>query len=308
MQPQPIVVPAIAPDMPTGSLAERAMLVTLNMSTWSGQKVDKGVTNEVARIHGNAADMGAYQKRLVSKDSPLTKLKKIQGQARLDHYARTLPWADNGLRILSNHGYFGYMEAMSKYRTEFDDVLNGEFLPQYQSIKDAAKLALNGLYDESDYPSHSRISQRFEFRVKVLPFPTADDFRVSLGDAEINRVRCQIQEQTTAVIQAAMADVWGRVSDAISKLANKLKAYQPGSEYERAQGTFHDSLVGNIIELLDLLPGLNITQDPNLSAVAARAKVELTAYTADQLRDSDQVRMQVADAAGAILKSMEDFI
>jgi hypothetical protein len=51
---------------------------------------------------------------------------------------------------------------------------------------------LGGLFRPEDYPLSTEIRDKFGFETKVMPLPDADDFRVSLGDEEKDRVKRQI--------------------------------------------------------------------------------------------------------------------
>jgi hypothetical protein len=50
-------------------LHERAMLVKLNISQWTGRKKDKRITKETNAFYGAAKSSGSYSKVLVSKDA-----------------------------------------------------------------------------------------------------------------------------------------------------------------------------------------------------------------------------------------------
>src|SRR5262245_28756261 len=89
-------------------ITERAMLVDLTISVWSGTKYDRTVSAEVARQHNTATDVGRYNKRLLARNAPLTELQKIATAARTDHYAMTSPWLDTGQRILSSEMYLDH--------------------------------------------------------------------------------------------------------------------------------------------------------------------------------------------------------
>jgi len=288
----------------THSLTDRAMLISLNIRQWSAQKNDKRVDKEVSDNHNSDITMGRYNKSLVAKDA-LEKLKKIAGAARTEHYFRTLPWRDDGYRILSSAGYFDYSAKIADFKAEFDSALN-HFLQAYPRYVVDAQGKLNGLYNAADYPSASQIARKFEFTTLIQPLPDASDFRVSLGDDETRRIREEMQEQTQAVIDSAMRDVWKRCYDVTQKMSERLKSF---SRTENGtQGAFRDSLVTNITELLDILPSLNITRDKELDRIAADMRRNLTSYDAEELREQDTARMRVAEDAERIMKAMEDYI
>lgn len=286
-------------------LTDRAMLVNLSISQWTASKNDKKVTREVAAKHGNVENMGRFNKSLVAKDA-LETVKKLAGKARTEHYKRTLPWRDGGDRILSSAGYWEYSREMRSIMAEFNAAVDS-FVSDYPNFVADAKVALNGLFDASDYPTASAIREKFALLFDIFPMPTSDDFRVNLGDTETARIKTELETQTNAMLNRAMSEVWGRMKDVIGKMSERLKAYTVDGT-GKAGNPFRDSLVGNITELLDILPSLNLTNDANVTAFAVEMRTHLTAYTPEQLRESEGTRKDVANRADEILSKMAAFV
>lgn len=69
------------------NLAEKALLVTLNISQWSARKYDRKVTEEVNDTH-QAKDAGRFNKLLIDK-THLDEIQKIVNEAR--HFHATKP-------------------------------------------------------------------------------------------------------------------------------------------------------------------------------------------------------------------------
>lgn len=290
---------------PTGvhRINESAMLVSLTVRRWHPHKTDEEVSQEVAAQHKASREMGKYRKRLLAKTT-FKKLSTIINEIRNFHYFHTLPWSE-GERILSQLGYFEYMKQLSKLRQEFDAEWRA-FLPLYPALKEEAKLRMGSLYKEEDYPSIDAIATKFGVDVIVSPIPAGEDFRVDLGAAELKRVRTQLEEQSKAVIEEAIKSVWGRLQKVVQHAAERLKAYQEVDG--KVEHSFRDTVVTNISELLDVIPALNITNDPKLVEFAAAIRQELTAYSGTVLRDDPKVRATVAQKADDILAKMAGFL
>jgi hypothetical protein len=286
-------------------ITSKAMLVNLCISQWTAQKHDKKITREVADTHGNREDMGRYQKSLVAKDA-LEEIKRLASAARVAHYKRTLPWRDGGDRILSSAGYFQYTQEMREYQTKWDDAVN-KFVANYGQYVTDARTSLNGLFNADDYPSDAEIRAKFGLTFDLVPMPTSEDFRVDLGTEETTRIKTQIENDSRAMLDRAMKNVWERLSDVVSHAASRLKAYEQSPE-GKVKNPFRDSLVSNITELLDLLPSLNLTDDTNITQFAANIRASLTQYTPDQLRESEIVRASVVASADEIMIKMGQFL
>ena len=286
-------------------VTEKAMLAKLKISRWSASKHDKKISEEVAQKHGADPTMGRYSKRLVAKEH-LDKIAQIATRARHHHYENTLPWLDDGARILPAANYFDYMQQQNALRAQFEQEV-AEFAKGYPAVVDEARRSLNGLFDPADYPSPSEIGGKFTMQVDVDPMPSADDFRVSLSEDENARIRESIQTRLDDAVQNAVNEVWHRVHDLVAHMVERLRAYKVTPE-GKVENTFRDSLVGNIRQMVDLLPKLNITQNNALEAMRQRLADELCGIDAPMLREDETVRNEVAANAEAILAEIKDFM
>ena len=71
---------------------------------------------------------------------------------------------------------------------------------------------------------------------------------------------------------------------------------------------FRDTMVGNLREIVALIPALNLTGDSQLEAVRQRVVDELAHYTPEQLRENKDDRKIAAAKAQAILEQMNGFM
>jgi hypothetical protein len=71
------------------------------------------------------------------------------------------------------------------------------------------------------------------------------------------------------------------------------------------ESRFHASLVTNVFDLVDLLPQLNVGQDPELNRFAAEIRNRLCVCPAHELKKSDILRVATASDAAALLDEMD---
>ena len=290
--------------MEQGTLSERAMLVVWHASKWGGNKLDKTISDEVAVQHNADRSMGRYWKSLLPKEA-LKEIESLDSKAYGEHMSRTLPWSDDGPRILSSLGYLEYMGIMRRWQEERAAALD-RFLVLYPTWVEDAKIRLNGLFRATEYPAPETLKAKFVCSVSIFPVPDAADFRVALGDAETARIRESLEQNTAQLIGAALRDTYQRIADVVGRMAERLRAYAV-AENGKTSGIFRDSLVENVRELVHLLPSLNIANDPVLSNVTADLS-QLIAWEAETLRSDDLVRNEVATAAERILAQITEFI
>lgn len=281
-------------------LGSKAMLVGLSISAWSAKKYDKRVSREVADNHGTGIEAGRYNKQLLPGDNAsYLEVGKVAGAARTEHYRLTLPWTDEGQRILPAMAFDDYTNALKRQKREFENAV-AAFLVRYPDMKAYAQTFLNGLYREEDYPRIDKLEGKFSWKLTFNPLPSGDDFRVSLRDEEVTSIRANIEQTTKDAVLAGVADLWARLFDSVGHIAERL-----GDD----KAVFRDSLVGNLKDLCEnVLPKLNVLGDVNLEAVRVRALGELGKYDAQILRDSPRIRAEVAKEADAIKNAMAAFM
>jgi hypothetical protein len=285
------------------SLSSRAMLCSLSISVWSARKHDVEASEEIARQHGAQADAGRYHKVLLPK-AALAEIQKIVSEARQEHYFMTLPWDDNGYRVLPAAAYMEHTDKMRALSNRFTPAVE-TLATQLNQLLEEAKIRLGGLFRAEDYPTPEELRAKYSFETKVLPLPDANDFRVTLGEEEKERIKRQITASVEASLQVGSRELWQRLYEAVSHMAERLQAYKVTGE--GVEHPFRDSVVTNLVKLVDILPKLNVTADAELERLAAEVRASLL-VNPEELRNSDSVRLETAQAASAIADRMKAFM
>ena len=276
-------------------ITERAMLAAIHISVWTAIKLDRKVSREVAEQHGAYAGAGRYNKQLLREADRLESLRSLSGQIRQYFYKITLPWSDEGYRLLPAHFYFELTTKMREFEQAFAQQVE-EFLAVYPSYIDQVRPELNGLFREEDYPSTDKLRHKFGVRLEVLPIPSGNDFRVTLSEEEQARVAREIDESVRQSLQKGTEDLWARLKGVVEHMIERLN--EPESR-------FHASLVTNICELVDLLPSLNVNQDEELNRFAWEIRDRLCGFTARDLKKNEILRASTANDAANILTKMD---
>jgi len=285
----------------TNTIQNTAMLFTLNIKQWSGKASDKGAARQLASDKSAVSDCVKVSKQLVF--SQLTDdIKRLANEARQEFYALTLPWMDDGRRLLSAKNYNKAMVKMASYQAAFEK-LAAQVESQYPVMIDEARKQLGDLFLESDYPKD--ITKKYSFAPHVEPIPSVDDIRVGLGEGERAKIAAELKAQIEAAGTNAKRDIYTRVSDCVSRIAEALPKFKPdGKGAER--GTFRDSLIGNVAELIEGLDGLNFDNDQSVIALGDRLR-SLTVYEPEALREDASKRAQVTSTASEILEMMQGY-
>ncbi|HEY2467795.1 MAG TPA: hypothetical protein VGI45_08125 [Terracidiphilus sp.] len=276
-------------------ITEKAMLAAVHISIWTAVKHDRKVSRDIADQHGAHQGAGRYNKQLLRGADKLDELRTLAGQIRQYFYKITLPWSDEGFRLLPANFYFELMSRMREFEASFEQGVEG-FLRIYPQYIEQVRPELNGLFREEDYPSTDKLRAKFGVKLEVLPIPSGNDFRVTLSEEEQERVAQEIDESVRQSLQNGTEDLWTRLKGVVAHMIERLS--EPESR-------FHASLVTNICELVELLPRLNVNQDEELNRFAEEIRQRLCGFPARDLKKNEILRAATASDAAEILTKMD---
>jgi len=269
-----------------------AMLVDLNISVWTGRKMDKTVSDEIDASKHTKARAGNYHKKLLAGTARLDELQKLVATMRVWHYEQTLPWSDGGSRLLPMKNFFDYKATLGDYERQFDDAVK-DFLLEYDTMVTAAAFQLGDLFNKEDYPEVIKLMSKFRMRYVFLPVPDAGDFRIDVNEASKTELQAQYEKFYNDKLNDAMQDAWDRLHDCLTRMSDKLA----GDEKQ----IFRDSLVNNATDMCELLTKLNVTNDPKLESARKTLESALIGVTATDLRKDDALRLDTKAKVDAIL-------
>ncbi|MBO6755732.1 MAG: hypothetical protein JJ902_05365 [Roseibium sp.] len=290
----------------SNTLASRALIVSLTIHQWSGRRFDRKISDEVNETHGAANDASRTTKSLVPK-SALAGIQKIASAIRTEFNQRSLPWLDDGQRVIAAETYVAHAAWLNSERAKFDAAVQ-EFLVQYPTYVAEAETRLGAMFNTGDYPPAEEIHKKFGMEMRTQNAPDATDFRVSVSDAQAEQIRAEIEQTVNEATRRAVSDVYRRVRDVCERMVDRLNTYKPAQgKGERAEGVFKNSLVENVRDLIKVMPSLNITGDPELDKLAKQLET-IARHDADVLRISTPIRQDTAAEAQKILDQMNAFV
>lgn len=277
------------------TLSERAMLVSLNVSQWSARKYDKRETELVAARNGIDMGVARVNKSLLPMDGPLDAVHKKTSEIRAVYAKHTMPWTQEGIQILKADQYIAFTQLMRPLMDEWEKLVR-DFVEAYPIMRHQAERMLCGLFRADDYPSN--VIDKFRIGLNFAPVPDVQDWRVDVGDEERERLAKHIQARLAEAQSTVMTEAWKRIYDVISRAHERLA---------NPDNIFRDSLIENAVELCSLLPGLNITDDPELERMRREIEGSLCAYNPDTLRKDPAVRQDTADKMAELMAKMGAF-
>jgi hypothetical protein len=289
-------------DLPKYNLDTCSMLVEFNAPMWTARKLDKGTTEEVRQSKGAKAKGAArVNKHLLAGTSELDGIITFVQNVRKYVAHMTLPWADRGARLLPTAKFLEFDEQMRKYEEEFVTKVNN-FLQIYPSLITAQAMALGAMFNRAEFPDVKEVARKFAFRVTYMPLPTAGDFRVDVGVAAQEELKARLNEVYARRVGEAVDEVRVRLSEAVKHLAEQLTVDYVGKEAKPRR--FYESTLEAAQNLCDLVPALNITNDPKVEAIRADLERIVGGIGVETIRNDiparEEIKKEVDDLASRL--------
>lgn len=275
------------------TIRERLLIATLSISKWVAKKYDPKATKAVEqkfKTHG--ANIGQFQKELVDNEE-IKAIEKIANRMRVFHNENTLPWGDNGERLIPVEHYMDYLKEMEKMKTEFDKEVK-KFLKNYLNLKEKARVDLNGLFNEKDYPAN--IEDKFGVRVRFIPVPDTEDIRIDLPAEEVEKIQGDLVETVNSRLADAVGDIWTRLQSVLKRVTETLSGDK----------AFKNTIMTNITDLLKIVPKLNIYNDPKIDEICKEMKKVVV--NPDNLRKDAKLKKKTCKTAQEVLDKMSAFM
>ncbi len=281
------------------SISNSAMLVEMNISVWTGQKVDRGASNKVTSDANATADAGQFKKNLMAGTTLRKELSDYAALCRTWHNGRTLPWADKGPRLLPTSMFFEYKKEVDARIAYFNN-LKAKFVERYPQLLAEAPTHLGALFDPSDYPSVDEVAAKFAFKLVFSPVPEAGDFRIDVGNNEMSELRAQYEDAYDARVKDAMQTAWGKLHTTLTAVSEKLT--EPDGEKPKL---FHSTFISNVRDMVDLLSHLNVTKDPELERARRQLDMAIGTLDVDDLRGDVGARADLKARVDAVLNGFD---
>lgn len=310
-------------------LQDRAVLMRFSAGLSGQHRKDKKTTAEVKSSKGLGNDAGKWITDLYPKGA-LDAVKSKQGEARSYHDKVTFPFGcrgdDNGdestpaiagIGILPAALILEYGEKMRQFRGESEKLI-AEFLEKGQQWVDWAVAEHNGTFEPKNYPGctkdewgvvsfdpaefKAKMGKRFYLRSEPLPVPNAEQFSANvqaLLGSDTQSVDLRVRDAGLE----AQRELMRRLIAPVKAMAEKLSE---ASKAGKDDIVFRDTLIGNIKEIAELAPKLNIYGDAAIDTFCSEVGA-LADFSPADLRDDKGLRSQAVTQAEATLKRLEGY-
>jgi hypothetical protein len=296
------VMTAPAPNV----LSKTCMLVSVKVSVWSARRQDKKMSEAAADSIGAQHDRARAIKYLIDPKA-LTAVTSAGATLRGTLYYFTMPWLDDGARVMKSAAYWEFRSTISPRIEEFNAEVE-KLAKAYPALAAEGRAALGTGVGVDEYPRDIR--DRFDAKVQFLPFPDAEDFRVDGLNGAAADIKKSIAQVANTITEQARVSIAERVKIVADRYVKRLASFQRKLDGSKAPGdrrNLDEDLIEGARELIGLLPMLNVADDPFVDDLVKRLDV-LAATDVEALIESGAARERTAAQAQAIIDTMAEFV
>jgi len=285
-------------DTTMATLEEKAILVKPTIGVWEGRIKFHEAEMEFDQKHGskNATSI----RKVLFDCSEFKRMDQVANKMRRKvHDVLTLPWGKDGTGILPIESHEKYMKQARECKDEFEEAYRAFEKIFDNQVNVVEKARLNSSWRREDYPTKQELRKKFYFEIYFSPIPSSADFRLNAQHDDIKEIVASLEEKRDERLKEALRDPYERLYEAIKHLHKRLSEADKG---------FKTAMVGNIAELVQILPSLNLTGDERLTELTKLAEEELASLDTKDLSASKELREVTMELTEEMMKEMESLL
>lgn len=266
---------------------------------WWGltRKVTTTAKQQMACAVGMNADTLSASKKIADPKHPAIKrLTTLAG--RIDKYwkSQTLPYVEDGVRLLPTHKTGSFHQQMEEYRAEIKEAA-ADLQTRREEIVAAAELQLGNEFNPAHYPDD--LSALFDLSWSYPPTEPPVWLPPEVRDEEVKRVIAEF-EMSVKLGEQALAQ---HLADCTAHLADAMTSGPDGKPR-----VFRDSAVNNLLAAIERFKDLSIGSNAELEKVVAELQGLVKNVTPNGLRKNFFARQEIKKGMEAIGSKLETLL
>ena len=284
------------------SLQSHGVLIEVHISSYSGSSLDREASTETAQAKNSKASYAndAYRvNKVVYNRDYLRPVSRIS----LGFYkwlrARSHEWA-RGVYLIKAESLHEVLTEYQKTKVKFNKALAHLNSDEQREValQDYRDRAGTG-FDESLWPSIDQINEKFQFSIDVeqLPDPqTSNALIFKIGEQAADKIKQDTEKRLKKKAKQIAEETAQRIAEIVEKIQSTLSDQD---------AKFKDSLIGNLRGLVEIIDTLNITGDPEISAIKRDLQKGICTTDPQSLRDDPVKRKDTAKEAKRLLGKLK---
>jgi hypothetical protein len=290
------------PEMSVRSFGEvlQASMSAVRLTVqWFGTRrsVTASQKHQAAETFDAESKFVSMGKKLIDTNHPAwKKTVAIRGQIQKIWRNHSLPYPEQGIRLIRRSSIASFIDAMEEARAELLDA-ERQLDTHYDELRHTARLRLGSLYNPQDYPAAmiGLFNVAWDFP-NVEPPEYLRMISPSLFRQEAERIRNRFDEAVTLAEDAFFGE--------LSKLVEHLTERLSGSDDGKPK-IFRDTVVTNLLECFDRFKRLNIGSSEELEQMVANVQQIVGGITPNALRNSESLRNRIGHELTKVQASLD---
>jgi hypothetical protein len=268
--------------------------------TWLGTK--KSLTAEQKAQAAEPFDaegqfLSAGKKLLDTKHNAFRAVTAIR--TKITDYWRglTLPFPEPGVRLIKHDQVEAFDQQMADFKAELEDAV--KTLDRcFEELKHAAAQRLGSLFNPEDYPATlvGLFGVSWDYP-NIEPPDYLIGVSPELYRQEQERVRARFEDAVQLAEQAFL--------DEFAKVVAHLTERITGVNEDGTPKVFRDSAVDNVCEFFERFRSLSVRSNEQLDELVAQAQRAVRGVAAQDIRDSQAIRHEVAQQLSRVQTSLD---
>lgn len=300
---EPGVVDAPADNIENTAREMRQSMGAVKLSfSWLGtqRKLSDAQTKQAADMFAASTDLVTASKKLIDTKHPAYKAATaIKSQASAFWRGLTLPYPQEGVRLIRQADVTTFEERMSDFKAQLDAAVANLQL-EYEVIKEKAREKLGSLYNAEDYPStlEGVFSISWEYP-PIEPPQYLMTFNPQLYEQERSRIQHRFEEAVTMAENAFAEELSGLISHLVERLTD---------EPDGKKKAFKASTIENFKEFYQNFQRMNVRSNANLEALISQANNLVSGITPNDLRQSNELQNSLRTQMSELKTSLDSVI
>lgn len=280
------------------SIRNTTMLGSLSISVWEARKTDKSTARKAETDANATPGTVTAAKHLLAGVKELQTVKDYATASRMWWAKVSLPWFDSGPRAYAAVKHLDLITEIGDRQRQFTEYVD-DFLRCYPAARAHREFEMGALFDASQFPHIEVVRSKFRFSFDFSPVPNTEDLRIVEGLVDPDELVKELRGREAARVTEAMREATRKLYSVVKKMHDtmSIKIGDPGAK-------FNDSKLENILELVEIMPGLNLVDDPELIKLTKEAK-KLATRSPDELRKDEHKREAAAREAKALATKLK---
>ena len=123
-----------------------------------------------------------------------------------------------------------------------------------------------------------------------------------VGKKELEEMKEEVEEQLKIVYNNCHMEVYSRMADILGRLSDQAKTYKGG---HAPGGGLRQALFDDLKEISNVLPLLNMEDDPVINMIAAKIKTDILPNEPEDIRKNSDLRNQIAKLTDGLLEKVK---